>query len=124
MQKPLLKLFMKELKVKLDKKIDSVITTGLDAIGRGSDANKLLQFLEMLKMTPTGFNYLNEDILVNRMAYSTGITVDGLIKTSEQLSQEAQQAQQANAENQLGMSLAQQGGKNLADAGLQQLQGQ
>lgn len=120
MQKPLLALFMKELKLKLDKKIDSVITTGLDAIGRGSDANKLLQFLEMVKMLPNGYSYINETILVQRLAFSMGIAIDGLLKTAEQLQQEAQQQQQSALENQFGASVAQQGGKNLADMGLQQ----
>lgn len=122
MQKPLLSLFMKELKIKLDKKIDSVITTGLDAIGRGSDANKLLQFLEMLSMIPEGFNYLNSDTLVERLAYSMGIAVDGLLKTIEQLQQEAQSRQEAEMENQFGSAIAQQGGKNLADVGIQGVQ--
>lgn len=122
MQKPLLSLFMKELKIKLDKKIDSVITTGLDAIGRGSDANKLLQFLEMLSMIPEGFNYLNSDTLVERLAYSMGIAVDGLLKTIEQLQQEAQARQEAEMENQFGSAIAQQGGKNLADVGIQGVQ--
>lgn len=120
MQKPLLSLFMKELKVKLDKKIESVITTGLDAIGRGSDANKLLQFLEMLGMIPSGWNYIDTSTLVQRLAYSMGIAVDGLIKTVEQMQEEAQAQQQAEMENQFGSAIAQQGGKNLADAGLQQ----
>lgn len=118
MQKPLLELFMKELKVKLDKKISAVITTGLDAIGRGSDANKLLQFLEMLQILPTGFNFINEDVLVKRMAYSMGIAVDGLLKDSEQLAQEQQQAQEAQAESQFSNTLATQGAKNLADASI------
>lgn len=122
MQKPLLSLFMKELKIKLDKKIDSVITTGLDAIGRGSDANKLLQFLEMLSMIPEGFNYLNSDTLVERLAYSMGIAVDGLLKTIEQIQQEAQARQEAEMENQFGSAIAQQGGKNLADVGIQGVQ--
>ena len=120
LQKPLLQNLMKELKIKLDKKIDSVITTGLDAIGRGSDANKLLQFLEMLGMIPNGYTYLNESTLVQRMAYSMGIAVDGLLKSPEQLQQEQQAQQQADMENQFGSAVAQQGGKNLADVGLQQ----
>lgn len=122
MQKPLLALFMKELKVKLDKKISSVITTGLDAIGRGSDANKLLQFLEMLQILPTGFNYINEEVLVKRMAYSMGIAVDGLLKDSEQLAQEQQSAQDAQTEGQFANTLASQGAKNLADVAVQQQQ--
>lgn len=122
MQKPLLALFMKELKVKLDKKIDSVITTGLDAIGRGSDANKLLQFLEMLGMLPNGFSFVNEQILVQRLAFSMGIAIDGLLKTVEQMQQEQQQQQQTAMENQLGASVAQQGGKNLADTAIQGVQ--
>lgn len=120
LQKPLLALFMKDLKIKLAKEIDTVITTGSEALGRGSDANKLFQFMEGLATIPEGYQNVDQRTLVERLAYGTGVAVDGLIKTVEQLQQEAQGAQQAQAEQQFADSFAKQGGINIANAPIQQ----
>jgi hypothetical protein len=113
LQKPLLSLMMKDLNIKLEKEIDTVITTGLDALGRGSDANKLMTFLEMASLVPNAWNYLNQKVITERLAYSNGIPLDGLFKTEEQLQQEAQQAQQMQTEEQFANSLAQQAGQEI-----------
>lgn len=115
LQRPLLESFMQDLNVKLDKSIESVITAGLDALGRGSDANKLLQFLEMLAMIPEGFNQINQSTLVNRLAYSLGVSADGLIKTVEEMQQEAEASRTQMAEDALGESVAKEGGKKVAE---------
>ncbi len=120
MQRPLLALFMSELNINLDTQIDAVITSGLDALGRGSDANKLVQFIEGLGLIPEGWAEVNQNVLVNRLAYSTGIDVDNLIKTAEQKEDEASQMQEADMQNQLGGSMAQAGGKALAEGMAQQ----
>jgi len=79
------------------------IVTGMEALGRGQDLNKLSQFLEYL--APLGpevlSQKLNIDDYMDRLGASLGIDTGGLIKTDEQIQQEqaeAQQAQQAQME--------------------------
>jgi hypothetical protein len=79
------------------------IVTGMEALGRGQDLNKLSQFLEYL--APLGpeviAQKLNIDDYMDRLGASLGIDTGGLIKTDEQIQQEqaeAQQAQQAQME--------------------------
>ena len=71
------------------------IVTGIEALGRGQDLNKLAQFLEYLG--PLGpeaiMQNLNLDDYIDRLGASLGIDTGGLIKTPEQKAQEAQQAQ-------------------------------
>ncbi len=122
MQRPLLALFMAELNIKLDKQIEPVITGGLDALGRGNDANKLMMFMEGLNAVPEGWQEVNQSTLVERLAYSTGVEVDNLIKSSEQKAEEAEQQQLAGAEAQFGESLAQNGGKVMAEQAIPQEQ--
>ena len=72
------------------------IVTGIEALGRGQDLNKLAQFLEYLG--PLGpeaiMQNLNLDDYIDRLGASLGIDTGGLIKTPEQKAQEAQQAQE------------------------------
>ncbi len=72
------------------------IVTGIEALGRGQDLNKLAQFLEYLG--PLGpeaiMQNLNLDDYIDRLGASLGIDTGGLIKTPEQKQMEAQQAQQ------------------------------
>jgi hypothetical protein len=81
------------------------IVTGMEALGRGQDLNKLSQFLEYL--APLGpevlSQKLNIDDYMDRLGASLGIDTGGLIKTDEQIQQEqaeAQQAQQAQMQEQ------------------------
>jgi len=87
------------------KQIKPKIVTGMEALGRGQDLNKLSQFLEYL--APLGpevlAQKLNIDDYMDRLGASLGIDTSGLIKTDEQIQQEqaeAQQAQQAQLEQQ------------------------
>ena len=72
------------------------IVTGIEALGRGQDLNKLSQFLQYLG--PLGpeaiMQNLNLDDYIDRLGASLGIDTGGLIKTPEQKQMEAQQAQE------------------------------
>ena len=76
------------------------IVTGMEALGRGQDLNKLSQFLEYL--APLGpevlAQKLNIDDYMDRLGASLGIDTGGLIKTDEQIQQEQAEAQQAQQE--------------------------
>jgi hypothetical protein len=70
------------------------ITTGIDALGRGNDKVKLLQFLETLAKTvgPEAMSkYVNTRELITRLAASDGLDTYKLIKSDEDLMGEEQQ---------------------------------
>lgn len=107
-QLPFIKIFTKRLekKKKLQKlpsgSVTPRIVTGLAALGRTDDLDKMLQMVEILKGVPNALNKLNEDVFIERLATALFIDQEGLIKTAEQLA--AEQEQQAMM--QVGMEAA------------------
>lgn len=87
---------------KLPKKIvKPTIVTGLEALGRGHDLNKLDSFVSgAAQLLGDEFaTYVNMSDYLKRRATSLGIDVEGLIKTEEEIQMEQQQmAQQAMAQ--------------------------
>lgn len=81
------------------------IVTGLEALGRGQDLNKLSAFLQYLQ--PLGAevisSQMNIDDYISRLAASLGIDTQGLIKSPEQKQQEQQMAQQAQQQQEQQM---------------------
>ena len=70
------------------------ITTGLDALGRGNDKAKLIEFVTTLAQTlgpETMSKFVNNRELIVRLAASDGLDTFKLIKSDEQLLQEEQQ---------------------------------
>jgi len=80
-----------------------VITTGLEALGRGHDLNKYDMFLKALM--PLGpevlSQYMNVGDYITRIGTSLGIDLDGLVKDEEQLAQEQAEAQQQQMQQQM-----------------------
>ena len=71
----------------------------MEALGRASDRLRLLQFMSDLSNTlgaETLGRYINLDDAIKKFAVANGIDTGGLIKTQEQIQQEAQQQQQAS----------------------------
>ena len=72
------------------------IVTGLEALGRGQDLNKLNQFLSMLQ--PLGAEVIASELNISdyldRLGASLGIDTQGLVKSEEQKMQEQQQQQE------------------------------
>jgi hypothetical protein len=74
--------------------VKPTIITGLEAIGRSQDIDKLQMFVQSL----TQLNYqdrLNAGEVINRIANALSIDTQGLIKTEEEIQAAMQQAQQA-----------------------------
>jgi len=70
--------------------------TGLEAIGRGDDRNKLVQFITTATQTlgpEIAQKYLNLDEALRRLAAAESIDTTNLVKTPDQLNQESQQQQ-------------------------------
>jgi hypothetical protein len=82
---------------KLPKKIiKPTIVTGLEALGRGHDLNKLDSFISgAAQLLGDKFaTYVNMGDYLKRRATSLGIDVEGLIRTEEEIQAEQQQQQQ------------------------------
>jgi hypothetical protein len=70
--------------------------TGLEAIGRGDDRNKLIQFITTATQTlgPEAVaKFVNIDEALRRLAASESIDTTNLVKSQDQLQQEAAAAQ-------------------------------
>jgi len=94
--------------------INPVIITGVEALGRGHDLQKLDMFLAgagQVVGQQAVAQYVNVGEYFKRRATSLGIKTVGLVKTEEQMQQEMQQAQQM----QMAQSVAPQGVKAIAD---------
>ena len=86
----------------LPKTVIPQIVTGLEALGRGNDKNKLISFLETLGKNLGAEviqKYVNLDNAISRLATADGIETKGLIKTKEELSAEQNQMMQDQQQN-------------------------
>jgi len=124
-QLPLINLLLESLtkqgkmpKMPKDSVIPTVVT-GIEALGRGQDLNKLATFLQYLQ--PLGAEVIASEMnlsdYIDRLAASLGIDTSGLIKSAEQKQQEAmmqQQMQQQQMLEQTAMGMAQGAAPQLA----------
>jgi hypothetical protein len=74
--------------------VKPTVVTGLEALGRGQDLNKLATFLQYLQ--PLGAEVIQAEMnigdYIDRLGASLGIDTNGLIKSDEQKAQEAEAA--------------------------------
>lgn len=92
--------------------INPQVTTGLEAIGRGNDKQRLTNFLQVVATAigPEQFlQYINPSELIRRFAASDGIDIAGLVKSEQELQAEQAQAQQVALEQQLAQGAIQNG---------------
>jgi len=109
MQLPVVKILMDSMSAskkipKLPKgTVTPVIVTGVEALGRGNDLNKLRAYMadlvQLAGVSPETISRVNFGDLVNRLATGHGIDTIGLMKTDQELQAEmeaqAEQQQQA-----------------------------
>ena len=103
-----------------------VIITGLDALGRGQDLEKLDAFFAgaVQSLGPQAVaQYVDVTGYLTRRASSLGLDLNGLVKSPDQMQQEAQAAQQSQMVQTLGPSVIQGGAKMMAQGGPQAQQG-
>lgn len=81
--------------------VQPVIVTGIEALGRGNDLNKLDTFMSAVMQVPDAVSRVNWGNYMTRRATALGLDTEGLIKTDEEVQQAQQQAQM--------MAMAQQG---------------
>ena len=103
--------------------VKPIIITGVEALGRGHDLQKLDLFLAGAAQVvgPEAIaQYVKVDEYFKRRAVSLGIKTDGLVKTEEEMAMEQQQAQQMQMAEKLGPA----GIKAMSDQSLAQQQQQ
>ena len=80
------------------------ITTGLEAIGRGNDKQRLTNFLQVTSAAigpEQMLSLINPSELIRRFAASDGIDIAGLVKSEEELQAQQSQQQRVALEQQL-----------------------
>ena len=89
--------------------VQPTIITGIEALGRGNDLQKLREFVaeigNLAQINPQVVQALNPDDLIKRIAIGLGIDTDGLLKSQEQLAEE-QAAQEEQMQNDQMMQMA------------------
>lgn len=88
-----------------DEYVQPMITTGIDALGRGNDLAKLDTFLVGLQQVigpEAMMQYVNIGEYLNRRAAALGIETEGLIKSEEEVQAVRQQAMAAQMAEKLG----------------------
>lgn len=97
------------------------VITGFEALGRGTDKAKLLEFLSTAQQLfgPQFLSYINPLNGLTRLAASMGIPTEGLVKDEEQLMQEQQQAQEQQSQQMMIEKLGPQALKMAGDVGAQ-----
>lgn len=65
--------------------LEPAITTGLEALGRGQDLDKLNMFMQMIGSIPEGYTGVKLNGLYSRAATALNIDTVGLIKTDEEM---------------------------------------
>jgi hypothetical protein len=83
--------------------VEPQVTTGIDAISRGNEKQRLGSFLGMAsQVDPQGFmRYINLPVLFQKIAAADGIDTKDLLKTPEQVQAMENQAQQLQLAGQL-----------------------
>jgi len=107
---------MIEMKIKFND-IHVNVITGLDALGRSQEAQKLDRYVQRM-MTMNMSHWLEENELAQRYAAFDGIDTVGLLKTASQVKSELAQQQQAQAQQAGIDSLAQSAGQTIGQGGV------
>ena len=66
------------------------VITGLEALGRGSDYQKLLMFLQSAAAVPNSAAYINAPEVLRRTAVAIGVK-EGVVLTDEEIQEQQQQ---------------------------------
>ena len=107
--------------------VQPTIITGVEALGRGNDLQKLREFVaeiaNLAQVNPQIAQSLNTDDLVKRIATGLGIDTEGLVKTQEEMQQE-QAAMEEQMQNQQMMQLAEKAVAPAVSGAVKQQQGQ
>jgi hypothetical protein len=117
LQRPLAYLLLNQSKANVESLgIDMIIVTGIEALGRNVELDKIRQFNQLIQELGSPeiiLSRLNIDVYIEKIANTLSLDVTDLIKSQEQIQQEQAAAQE--------QALAQQGAGNLVTAGTKDL---
>lgn len=82
--------------------VKPTITTGLEALGRGHDLNRLTTFASLATQAANLPPEISKADFLTRVGTSLGIDMDGMVKTPDQLQAEQQQAMMQQMMDRLG----------------------
>lgn len=108
-----------ELPVLSKKLVKISIVTGIEALGRGDDRNKLVEFIGTIAQAlgPEAVaEYIDIANFISRLAASDGIDPDGLVKTQDQIMQDRQQQMTQQLAQQATPEVIKQAGSAFANA--------
>jgi hypothetical protein len=118
LQRPLATILLSQSKINLKQLgIEPVIVTGIEALGRNLELDKIVQFNRLLQEMGSPelvLQRMNIDAYIGKIGNALSLDTSDLIKSGEQIQQEQQQAQQEQ--------LMQQGATNVVDNMTQQPQ--
>lgn len=99
LQLPIVNMVISSMKLELPEKVEPNVVTGLEALNREKDLQKLQVFTQLIQSLSPELvaQYLNFDSYIAKIALSLGLETAGLIKSPEQRQQEQQQRLQAEA---------------------------
>jgi hypothetical protein len=107
--------------------VKPTIITGVEALGRGNDLQKLREFVaeigNLAQVNPQIVQSLNTQDLIKRIATGLGIDTEGLIKSNEEIMQEQEEMQQ-QMQNQQIMGMAEKAIAPAVSGMMKQQQGQ
>lgn len=107
--------------------IEPMIITGVDALGRGQDLNRLDAFIAGIGQIfgPEAVQqYVNISEYLTRRAASLGINPEGLVRDQEDIAAESEQAQMMQMVQNAAPGVIQEGARGLREAQLQEQQTQ
>lgn len=112
LQLPLVRILVAQLSKqgripKLPKEIvKPLIVTGIEALGRGHDAEKLKLFVGEIAQLPGALERINIGELITRMAAARGINTQNLVRSDEEIQAQQQAAMQQQAMMNVGQQVA------------------
>ena len=115
-QAPLARLILNGLKDVDMGGFEFIVVTGVDALGRNNDLEKLMQFTKVLQATGLQeaiAQRINIDNLINDLTTASSLPTGRYVKSQEQIAQEQQAAQEQQMLAQGGQALAQQAGAGM-----------
>jgi hypothetical protein len=94
------------------------VIAGLEGVGRAQDREALMLFMQTIAQTlgpEVMGNFLKPDEAIKRLAAAAGIDYLGLVKTQEELAQEAEASQQAQQQQEVLSQMGQLAGSPMMD---------
>lgn len=87
--------------------VEPMITTGIEALGRGHDLTKLDTFIRYAQVFPEAFQTrVKQGAILSQIATALGIDSSSVVKSEEEYQQEMMAAQQAQMEQQVAPQVA------------------